>query len=289
MAIMPQTREYSPSLDATKSGIEFDLLDLLLVMAERKKQIILATLIGALITTGLVFLVHPTFTAKAVVLPPQQGQSSAGLLTQLGNLASLTGLGSSAAARDPNDLYMAVLQSNTVADGLIKRLDLMAAYKTKKKSQARRTLAGNSKFSSEKGGMISITVKDEDAHRAAKIANAYVDELHDINSRLIIGEAGVRRNFFGQQLALEKDRLPDAEIALQQPEEKTGAISPTGQTGVVISQVAALQGQIISREVQLDALRTSSTDQNPDVIRLNNEIAGLRNQMLSLESVQKGR
>ena len=49
-----------------------------------------------------------------------------------------------------------------------------------------------------------------------------------------------------------------------------------GQTGVVISQVAALQGQIISREVQLDALRTSSTDQNPDVIRLNNEIEGLR-------------
>jgi tyrosine-protein kinase Etk/Wzc len=288
MAIMPPTREYSPSLEDTKSGIEFDLLDLLLVMAERKKEIILATLIGALITTGLVFLVHPTWTAKAVVLPPQQGQSSAGLLTQLGNLASLTGLGSSG-AKDPNDLYMAVLQSNTVADGLIKRLNLMAAYKTKKLSMARRTLAGNSKFSSEKGGMISITVKDEDPHRAAQIANAYVDELHDINSRLIIGEAGVRRNFFGQQLALEKDRLTDAEIALQQAEESTGAISPAGQTGVVISQVAALQAQIISREVQLDALRTSSTDQNPDVIRLNNEIAGLRNQMLTLESVQKGR
>jgi tyrosine-protein kinase Etk/Wzc len=99
----------------------------------------------------------------------------------------------------------------------------------------------------------------------------------------------VRRNFFAQQLALEKDRLTDAEIALQQTEEKTGAISPTGQTGVVISQVAALQGQIISREVQLDALRTSSTDENPDVIRLNNEIAGLRTQMRGLESVQAGR
>ena len=137
--------------------------------------------------------------------------------------------------------------------------------------------------------MISITVKDEDPHRAAQIANAYVDELHDINSRLIIGEASVRRNFFSQQLALEKDRLTDAEIALQQTEETTGAISPTGQTGVVISQVASLQAQIIGREVQLDALRTSSTDQNPDVIRLNNEIAGLREQVRALESVQKGR
>jgi tyrosine-protein kinase Etk/Wzc len=288
MAIMPPTREYSPPREATRTGIEFDLLDLLLAIAERKNTIILATVVGTLIATGLVLLKNPVFTAKAVVLPPQQGQSSAGLLTQLGNLASLTGLGSSA-AKDPNDLYMAVLQSNTVEDGLIKRLNLMAAYKTKKLTQARFALASNSKFVSEKGGMISITVKDEDPHRAAQIANAYVDELHDINSRLIIGEAGVRRNFFAQQLALEKDRLTDAEIALQQTEERTGAISPTGQTGVVISQVASLQAQIIGREVQLDALRTSSTDQNPDVIRLNNEIAGMREQMRALESVQKGR
>jgi uncharacterized protein involved in exopolysaccharide biosynthesis len=284
---MPPTREYSPPIEAT--GIEFDLLDLLLVVAERKKKIILSAFVGMLITTALVLLMHPVFTAKAVVLPPQQGQSSAGLLSQLGNLAALTGLGNSGSAKDPNDLYMAVLQSNTVADGLIKRLDLMNAYHTKRLSEARLLLAKNSKFVSEKGGMISITVKDGDPQRAARIANAYVEELHNINSRLIIGEAGVRRNFFSQQLALEKDRLTDAEIALQETEEKTGAISPTGQTGVVISQVAALQSQIISREVQLDALRTSSTDQNPDVIRMNNEIAGLRQQVLTLESVKKGR
>jgi tyrosine-protein kinase Etk/Wzc len=288
MAIMPPTTEYSPPRESTPVGIEFDLLDLLLVMAQRKNTIILTSVIGMFITTGLVLLMQPVFTAKAMVLPPQQGQSSSGLLSQLGSFAALAGLGSSG-QKDPNDLYLAVLQSNTVADGLIKRLNLMTAYKVKKLSDARRMLAAGSKFVSERGGMISITIKDGDPHRAAQIANAYVDELHDINSRLIIGEAGVRRNFFSQQLALEKDRLTDAEIALQQTEEKTGAISPMGQTGVVISQVAALQGQIISREVQLDALRTSSTDQNPDVIRLNTEIAGLRQQMTTLESLQKGR
>ena len=57
---------------------------------------------------------------------------------------------------------------------------------------------------------------------------------------------------------------------------------------MVIGQVAALQSQIISREVQLDALRTSSTDQNPDVIRLNTEMEGLRQQLRDLESLQKG-
>jgi tyrosine-protein kinase Etk/Wzc len=210
------------------------------------------------------------------------------MVTSLNSLASLTGLGNGSSMRDPNDLYLAIVQSDTVADALIKRLGLEAVYKTQKLSQARARLAASSKFVSEKGGMISITVKDEDPRRAAAIANAYVDELHAINSRLVIGEASVRRNFFAQQLTLEKDRLTDAEIALQQTEESTGAISPFGQTGVVIQQVAQLQSQIISREVQLDALRTSSTDQNPDVVRITSELAGLREQVAQLESTQKG-
>jgi uncharacterized protein involved in exopolysaccharide biosynthesis len=284
----PITKEYSPPLQAAgKTGIEFDLLELLLVMAQRKYTIILATVIGLLLGMVLVLLMHPVFTAKAVILSPQQGQSSAAMITQLSSLASLTGLGSGA-ARDPNDLYLGILQSNTIADAMVERLGLMAVYHARKLSEARVKLAGNSKFVSEKGGMISITVKDEEPHRAARIANAYVDELHTINSHLMIGEASVRRNFFSQQLALEKDRLTEAEIALKQTEEATGAVAPTGQTGVVISQVAQLQSQIISREVQLDTLRLSSTDQNPDVIRLNSEVEGLREQLRNMESARKG-
>jgi tyrosine-protein kinase Etk/Wzc len=290
MAIMPPTREYSTPIEApVQTGIEFDLLDLLLVIAERKTTIILATLIGLFLGLVLVLLKHPVFTSKALVLPPQQGQSSAAMISQLSNLAALTGLGSSGGVKDPNDLYMGVLASNTVQDGVVKRLGLMDAYHVRKPAQARAILGVNSKFVSEKGGMISITIKDGDPNRAARIANAYVDELHDINSRLIIGEASLRRNFFSQQLALEKDRLTDAEIALQQTEEATGAIAPVGQTGIVIGQVASLQSQIVSKEVQLDALRTSSTDQNPDVIRMNTEIEGLKAKLRDLESVQKGR
>jgi tyrosine-protein kinase Etk/Wzc len=191
--------------------------------------------------------------------------------------------------KDPNDLYLALLQSDTVEDALIKRLDLLSVYHTKKFSEARRALAANTKFLSQNGGLISIAVKDGDPHRAAQIANAYVDELHAINSRLVIGEAGVRRLFFSQQLALEKDRLTDAEIALKETEESTGAVSPSGQTGLAIQQVAQLQAQIISHEVQLDAMRNSATDQNPDVVRLNSELQSLRDQLRQMESAKKGR
>jgi tyrosine-protein kinase Etk/Wzc len=289
MAIMPPTREYSPPLEAAaSSGIEFDLLDLLLVMVQRKMFIMLATLIGLVLAFGAATLVKPTFTARVAIMPPQQGQSSAALISNLGSLASLTGL-AGGAMKDPNDLYLAILQSNRIADALIARLDLKTVYHARTLPEARLKLAANSKFMSDKGGLINITVKDADPHRAAQIANAYVDELHAINSHFMIGEASVRRAFFTQQLALEKDRLTDAEIALKQLEETTGAVSPPGQTSIAIGQVAQLQSQIISHEVQLDTMRNTATEQNPDMVRLNNELQSLREQLRQMESAKQGR
>jgi tyrosine-protein kinase Etk/Wzc len=132
--------------------------------------------------------------------------------------------------------------------------------------------------------MISISVTDHDPKKAAAYANAYVDELYRVNNRLALGGAAQRRLFYEQQLTQEKDRLADAEVALKKTEEATGVIAPSGQTENIIRQVAQLQAEITSREVQLDALHTSSTDQNPDVIRLNSELVGLRGQLRDLES-----
>ena len=147
--------------------------------------------------------------------------------------------------------------------------------------------AGNSKFLSMRGGLLSISVKDRDPRQAAKIANAYVDQLHNMNDNLAVTEASRRALFFGHELALQKARLEDAEAAFQQTEQSTGAIAPGNQTSLVIQQIAELQGQISAREVQLQSLRLSSTDQNPDVIHLNSELAVLRAQLKALESGRK--
>ncbi len=285
----PITEEYRSQVDSTApSGIEFDLFDLLIALAERKLSIFVSTVLGVLIAFIVVMFVKPTFTAKALIMPPQQGQSGAALVSQLGGLAAVTGLGGNLQQRDPNDLFLGLLQSVTLEDALIKRFDLQKIYKAPKMSTARAILEGNSKFVVEKGEMISIAIKDHDPNRAAEIANAYVDELHKMNSRIAIGDAALRRKFFAEQLAEEKERLADAEVALKKTEEETGAIAPAGQTSVVISQIAQLQSQIIGREVQLETLRASSTDQNPDVIRANSELESLRARLHALESASQG-
>ena len=273
-------------LETSKSEPEFDLLDLLLVLAARKRVIFLATIACMAIVAILVyFVISATFTGKAVIMPPQQEQSSASaLLGQFGALASMTGVGSSLGLKSPNDLYIGILQSNTIADSLIKQFDLMRLYHAHRISTARAALAARSKFVSGKDSLISISVEDHDPHRAAEMANAYVTELHNLNDHLAITQASQRRVFFERQLVQEKDRLADAEVALRKTEESTGVIAPSGQTQTIIRQIAELQAEITSREVELDALRMSSTAQNPDFVRLNTELDSLRGQLRDLES-----
>jgi tyrosine-protein kinase Etk/Wzc len=285
MPIVNEISHEAPAVRSQSAPREFDILDVVLILAARKGTIILASVAGFVIGILLVLLVTPTFTAKALILPPEQDQTStSALFGQFSALASLSGVGGSLGIKNPADLYIGILESESVTDAMIKRFKIIEQLHPKRYSDARLIVQKSAKFVSEKDGMISISVNDHDPKRAAAMANAYVDELYAMNNRLALGGASQRRLFFEQQLAQEKDRLADAEVALAKTEEATGVIAPSGQTETIIRQVAQLQAEITSREVQLDSLRTSATEQNPDVIRLSTELNGLRQQLRDLES-----
>jgi tyrosine-protein kinase Etk/Wzc len=284
---MPTVNEISheaPAVRSQPSPREFDILDVVLILAARKGTIFLASVAGFVIGVGLVLMVAPSYTAKAVILPPQQDQmSTSALFGQFGGLAAMGGLGGALGIKNPSDLYIGILQSETVTDAMIKRFDIIKRLHPKRYSDARVLVRGSSKFVVEKDGTISIAVTDLDPRRAASMANAFVDELYIMNNRLALGGAAQKRLFFDQQLVQEKDRLADAEVALRKTEESTGIIAPSGQTETIIRQVAQIQAEITSRQVQLASLRTSATDQNPDVVRLTTELTGLRQQLNDLE------
>jgi capsule polysaccharide export protein KpsE/RkpR len=115
------------------------------------------------------------------------------------------------------------------------------------------------------------------------MANAYVADLYGMNSRLAITEAAQRRVFFDRELADERNALTIAENDLKQSEENSGVIQLSGQAESIIRSLAQLRAEIASREVQLQSMRTFATDQNPDTVRTQEEIAALREQLAQLE------
>jgi uncharacterized protein involved in exopolysaccharide biosynthesis len=256
-----------------------DLLDVLLIFARRKLLLLFFTLAGAVAVLVWSLMQPKLYKADAVIMTPDEGQSGSSLMGQIGMLTALSGIGG---GKSSSDIYIGLLKSRTVGDTVVRDFGLQKVYGAEKLSDAQGLLASRSKFSGDKDGLITITVADRDAKRAAQLADAYSKSLYELNSVIAIGQASQRRLFFDQQLALEKNRLADAEVALKQEEERTGLIQLTGQTSIAISRVAQLQADITSREIQLSELRLSATDQNPDVVRLQSELQALRQQLSAL-------
>jgi tyrosine-protein kinase Etk/Wzc len=262
-----------------------DLLDVLLIFARRKWLILGWALAGVIIAIIATLRATTLYKSQATIMPPQQEQSSAALLSQLGALTAFAGVGSNLGLKNPADLYIAILQTNLVADNMVNYFHLMDVYRIHDLDAAAGTLRKRSKFIANKDGLIQISVEDPDPKFAATLVNGYSDELFQQNNRLAIGAATQRRRFFQQQLAEEKDHLADAEIALKQTQQSTGVLQLSGQAENIIGQEANIHANITSHEVQLGALLASSTEQNPDVVRLRTELKGLREQ---LQLMQKG-
>jgi tyrosine-protein kinase Etk/Wzc len=108
-----------------------------------------------------------------------------------------------------------------------------------------------------------------------------------LNSDLASSEAAQRRGFYEQRLADERAALSDAEVALRNTQQKTGVIQLSGQASSIINSIATARAQLASREVELQSLRTFATEENPDAIRLQEEISALRANLINLENSQK--
>ncbi|HVP55519.1 MAG TPA: Wzz/FepE/Etk N-terminal domain-containing protein [Candidatus Eisenbacteria bacterium] len=264
-----------------------DLLELLLVLAREKKLVLGVTIGATLVAVIVVFIVPKMYTATTTILPPQQNQSV--LSAMLGQLAGAQSLDlRDLGLKNPSDVFVAMLKSRTVEDALINRFDLRKVYYRKRYQDTRRILEKRSEIDPEKEGLISIQVSDRDPKRAAEIANAWVEELRKLNQNLALTEAAQRRVFFEQKLAQEREELANAEVALKQIEQKTGVIQPDAQTRALITAVADVRAQIAARQVQLQSLRTYATENNPDVKRVQTELAELQAQYAKLSQMGHG-
>jgi uncharacterized protein involved in exopolysaccharide biosynthesis len=272
-------------MDNASETQEIDLLEVMTLLLRGRKTILRFTLVTVALGAILAyFVMKPTYTAEATFLPPQSapGSGLSQLASQLGSLGAVGAL--TGGLKSSGDVYVGILKSRTIADDLIKRFDLQKVYKTKRISDTAKKLKDHSDFVSAKDTLITITVKDTDAKRAADMANGYLDALYEQNGRLALTEASQRRLFFEQQLAREKDALADAEVELKRTEEQTGLISLNGQAQVGIDAIAQVRAQISSREIELGALKQAATNQNPEVVRLQTQIDGLEQQLKKLEN-----
>lgn len=259
---------------------EISLLDLLQVVVENLRLLILGPLVVGLSALGISFAIAPTFTASVKFLPPQQQQSAAAsMLASLGALGGLAGAASG--LKNPADQYLAFLKSRSVQDALIDRFDLMQRYRAKTRDDARLALQGASRMSSGKDGLISVEIDDKDPQFAAQLANAHVEELQKLLSRLAVTEAQQRRLFFEKQLQASRDNLARAEQALKSSGVSASTLKATPQTAV--EGMARLKASVTAQEIKIASMRGYLSETAPDFKQALTELSALRTQLARLE------
>lgn len=271
------------TVDAAPEEDEISLIDLAIALGEEKKTVLLVTAITTTLAIVVSLLMTPIFTAKTVMMPPQQQQSgAASALASLGGLAGLAG--AAAGIKSPDEMYIAFMQSESLQNAVIEKFDLKNRYEAKTLADTRKELKSNVKITADKkAGLITIEADDKDPEFAANLANAHVNQLRELLGRLAVTDAQQRRKYYEQQIAKTQEDLANAEADFRAAKEKSGmqVTAVIAETGVKAS--AELRGQIAAREVQMQAMSSFATPQNPDMQRLGSELAAMRAQLGKIE------
>lgn len=254
-------------------------IDIIIILAKYKKIVVGFPIAVAVVAAAISLLLPEVFKATTKVLPPQQSQSgAAAILSQLGGLAGSAGM------KSPNDLYIGMLKSRTIADNLIAKHGLKAVYDTTSDDKARKRLEDDTVISAGKDGLITIEVESEELKRAAPLANSYVSELLQLTKVLAVTEASQRRLFFEQQLERSKNNLASAEVALKGALDTRGVISVDAESRAIVETVGRLRAQISAKDIQLSSMQAFVTSTNPEYRRVAEELASLRAELGKLEN-----
>lgn len=236
------------------------LLDLLLILMERKYLLFGGMVVSAIASVVIVLMMTSYYTATAIVMPSQQkmGLPLGSLLGDMpmgGLMKSLDFLGS-----DDNSRFMSILESRPLAEKVIARFDLEKRYGFKK---------GNRKYYFENvlkeyrksvwteeddNGNIRISVEDSTPETAATMANYIADQLDSISYQLSQMSARGSRMFFEERLKLIRRDLDSVHRALADFQVANNFIDLEQQVKSSIEALAGVEAEVIATDIEKEML-----------------------------------
>jgi uncharacterized protein involved in exopolysaccharide biosynthesis len=262
-------------------------IDYVHIFIKNAKKIISCMLFLVIISSLYAFLSTKIYKAECRILPPSKnGSMMSAMLPQSSGLGGIVGVLGGATT---GELLCGILRGQTVVDKIIDRFDLMAIYEEEFRLKMREKVTSDILQAAEdaKSGIVTVAVLDEDPDRAARMANAFVEELKNVLQSLAIGEAAQRRLFFEQQMLAAHKTLGETEDELQRYQEKSGLVVMEPQVEAMLTSIAALRAQVAAKEVELSALRTYARGGHPNLKRAESELSALRTELAKLEQQQE--
>jgi uncharacterized protein involved in exopolysaccharide biosynthesis len=245
---------------------------------------------GVLVSVLYAFSLPNVYTSTTTLMPPDGSSPYSNVLGMLSPGSSTSDFSAMALGmNDPDDLFISILQSRNVQDGLINRLDLAHYYNTSSAEDTRRSLAGDTKIVEDRRSeVIMISVTARNPVLASNIARGYVDELNRVVTDNATSSARRERIFLEERVKEIKQSLDDSARALSQFSTKSGAIDMPSQTKSMVEEGLRLQTELSDGRSQLAALLQTYSEDNSRVRALEAHNAELQRELDKMGGVPQG-
>ena len=237
-----------------------------------------------LLTIVISFVLPKKWTATTIILSPSPSTGALNV-EDIGSAYTMSSMALSALPGiiSPSDVIAGVMRSETIMKKLIDRFDIKKRYKIKKLDSAFEKLKRITNISITKEQMIKIEVTTDNPQLSADIANSYIEEVDRFNREILMTTGKQFRVFLEKRLKEAEQELKTAAESLKSFQEKTKVFSLEHETKKSIELLGTLQGQIIAKKVQLNALKSYSYRGNPQILKLQKDIDALEKQLKEFE------
>ena len=242
----------------------------------KRRKFIIKNVIVVTISSIIISLLLPKwYASKAVVL-----SSGAGQFNFLSSISPIpvADFGLSTINEDINN-FIAILQSRTVKEYMVKKFNLVDRYKQRDIEFAIVAFEEKMELEVTEEGTLEITIIDKDPLIAKEMVTEVLFMLDQINQSIGMEAGKYNREFLENRININKKDLEKAELALKTFQEKTGIIDLVAQLSSTMQMRAqaynsifeaytALYAKKIETETELAVAKTTLSNNNPTIMQL---------------------
>ena len=274
------------------NGNQLPSLDLSFLRGVTVRRRVAGATLACAVVGGLYGLFGPRWYASTVTVVPAKSQKSGGLSTLLGgDLGSLGGLaggldvgglgGGADAAR-----IAAVLKSVAVTDAVVAKFDLKRRYDKVHQERARDELWRHCDVRTlPKPNMVQISCEDRDPAFVKEMLGYFAEYGNEVFRRVNVSSATEEVRFLERRVADLRHQADEISGRMRDFQEKHKIVDLDTQAKAVVSSVAMLNAQRISKQMELGYVRTFASADEPGSRQLESQLEVVEGQLRDMEAV----
>jgi capsule polysaccharide export protein KpsE/RkpR len=224
---------------------------------------------------ALYCLVAPKWYRSVLTVVPAKQQKGGGLSSLLGGeLSGLAGLdvGGAAGGADAPRIA-AVLESIAVTDAVIAKFDLRTRYDESYQEAAREELWRHCSLKTlPKPGLVKLTCEDKDPRFVQELLAYFAEHGNQVFRRVSVSSASEEVRFLEKRVGELRQQAADTSARMREYQEKYQIVDLDTQAKAVVSALAAINGQRITKQLELGYARAFASNDEATTQQLQSQL-----------------